>query len=129
MRLKNIQVPAVEEINDPDDLILFRIIDVICFKKPAFSITPPKIIAQITNHMVSNIPNIPLDDNKSVTNGLDVLIDIEPYKDIIVPENNAFEEIISEFETSTTRPDWNIKAKTDPKITPTNSAGTAFILL
>ena len=79
--------------------------------------------------MVSNIPNIPLDDNKSVTNGLDVLIDIEPYKDIIVPENNAFEESVSEFETSTTRPDWNIKAKTYPKITPTNSAGTAFILL
>ena len=64
-----------------------------------------------------------------VTNGLDVLIDIEPYKDIIVPENNAFEEIVSEFETSTTRPDWNINAKTDPKITPTNRAGTAFILL
>ena len=98
--MKNIQVPAVEVINDPVDFILFYIIEIIFLRKPAFSITPPKIIAQITNHMVSNIPNIPLDERSLETISLDASIDIDPYKEIIVPQNNAFQEfeLESEFE-------------------------------
>lgn len=129
VRLKNIHVPAVEEINDPVDFILFSIIEVICFKKPALSITPPKIIAEITNQIVFNIPNIPLDDNKFETNSFEESIDIDPYKEVIVPENNAFHDFVSKFETSKTKLVWNIKAKTEPKITPINKAGTALIFL
>ena len=108
---------------------MFKIKDEITFRKPALSITPPKIIADITSHIVPSIPYIPLDERRSETKSLDVDIEIEPYNDFIIPINNEVHSSELFPETSTTKSLWKIKAKTDPSITPTNNAGTALIFL
>ena len=56
------------------DFAILKSDSLIFLKAPIASITPPKIIAHITSHIVSSIPDIPPDVKRSFKNGVFVSI-------------------------------------------------------
>ena len=67
------------------DFAIFNNDKLIVFKAPIASITPPKIIAHITSHIVSNMPLIPPDVNNSFKNKVFVsMVVLETIESIII---------------------------------------------
>jgi hypothetical protein len=69
VKLKKMQVAAVDATKDPVEWANCIIFSAITFNKPQDSITPPKIIAHKISHIVFSITLIPYAVSRSVIMG------------------------------------------------------------
>ena len=89
--LKKIHDPAVDWINFICDTEFDKIKFVIFFKNPPLCITPPNIIAEITNNTIHIMPNTPLLESRLDTDGCSI--------GMLVPKKIVFKIVINVFDS------------------------------